>query len=179
MCIRDRGDSQLQALVVALREGRKPEPVAVALLSASCKRGRPGCACGHLGLWAIVTPPALRGRGHARRLGAAIRAHAAHHGADFVHAYPQSKDMFALFQRFGFTHRGPGQLNSVPQPARGLNLLVADASSPYADSESESSESESSESESESDSLSATSLTRSDDSRPAKRARSDPRLRAL
>jgi hypothetical protein len=83
--------------------------------------------------------------------------------------------MFALFHRFGFKHRR----QQVPPPARGLNLLVADASSPYADSESESSESESSESESESDSLSATSLTRSDDSRPAKRARSDPRLRAL
>ena len=138
-----------QGLVVALRPATGPgdddsAPLAVALLSSKCKNGHPGCCCEHLGLWAIVTPVEKQRQGHARRCAAAIRAHAAHHGADHVHAFLQNRDESgAFFAKLGFTPRSTPN-TVVPSTAGFLYILAAAASSPYADSDSEDASSESS-----------------------------------
>ena len=137
-----------QGLVVALRPATGPgdddsAPLAVALLSSKCKNGHPGCCCEHLGLWAIVTPVEKQRQGHARRCAAAIRAHAAHHGADHVHAFLQNRgESGAFFAKLGFKRSTPNTV--VPSTVGFMNILAAEAPSPYADSDSDDASSESS-----------------------------------
>ena len=142
-------------LVAALTRPDGP-PVALALVAAACRHhGRRHCCCAHLGIWALVVPSSERGKKHGRRgdrrptgarrchfkrrtrvqntklalprrLAAAVRVHAACHGASRVLVLVANPaEHRRLFLKLGFAPGGARDDRHVPS-LRGFWVGEAD-----------------------------------------------------